>query len=247
MKYHSIFIFFLAFTLVACAPYNDASWNQALDRLQGVVDSADPGSLVQTDILDIQWSLLHNEEGNSNNSGLPPNFNPLGNNEESSGDSTGITAYKMEITDVNTNTSTTLTYNFRDAVNIEGTSIILLASQEDLNSSSSLVTTKVLKIDTNEETVEETSSGTTHTILGTIQKITGMAGTILLNQLRNNNNGEPISITSYIGQTEAFFLLSIEYPLPDTNPTDHTLFYATDLVQQSLDGILATPRRITNR
>ena len=247
MRYYSILL--LTFTLVACTPYNDTSWNTALDKLQGIVEFglANQDSLVQTDISDIQWSLLHNEENNSNNNGLPQHL--LLDNEESSGDSDDILGLKMEITDVNTNTntSTTLTYNFSDAVHIEGTTITLLASQEDLNSPSNLISsTKILKIDTNEELVEETASGTTHIILGTIQKITGISGTTLLNQLRNND-GEPISITSDIGHTEAFFLLSIEYPLSNTDTTDYNLFYNTRLVQLNLDGIFAIPREITNR
>ena len=250
MKYHSISIFFFALTLVACAPYNDNSWNEALNKLQSITDStlanSDPNSLVQTDISDIQWSLLYNEQDNSNNSGLPPNYIPANGESENSGSNDAILALKMEITDVDTNTTTTLTYNFRKTVNIEGTSFILLASQEDLNSPSNLVnSTKILKIDTNEETVEETSSGTTHTMLGTIQRITGISGTTLLNQLRNDDT-ESISITSDIGQAEAFFLLRIESP-SNTTPTDYTLSHKTLLVQQNLDGIFATPTEITNR
>ena len=112
-----------------------------------------------------------------------------------------------------------MTYKLSDAANIPGTSVLILASEEDLSSTSSVFgSTKILRIDTNEETVDETTSGTTHIISGTIQRITGLNGLNLLNQLSSDEPG--LLLTSEIGKIEAFFLLSIEYPLPNSVQTE---------------------------
>ena len=230
---------FLLFALVGCTSYNDESWNGAIERLQSIVSnikSADPNSLIQTDIADIQWNLLHNSEDSSNNNELPPNLTPSNNeNNNSNGSDSGAAIIGLEVvyTDINTNEDTTLTYKFSDAVGIEETTILLLASQEDLDASStSLNSTKILKIDTNEETVDETTSATTLTISGTIQRITGTAGVNLLNQLKSEDT-ESISVLTDIGKTEAFFLLRIEYPLGNVTQTDYILSFATYLMQGS--------------
>ena len=247
------YILLLALTLVACAPYNNESWNNALQGLRDDIDSVKsnaPDSLVGTDISDIQWSLVYNEATNTN-TGLPQNLSLNNtNSENSSSDNSSsdnsIIGLEIEITNADTNTNQTLTYRFSNAVNIAGTSIILLASEEDLNSSSNLLTsTKILQVDTNEEIVDEATSGTIHTISGRIQRITGLAGLNLLNQLKND---EPeLLLTSDIGKTEAFFLLRIEHPLPHTGQTDYTLSYSTYLMQQNADGTTWTENIITNQ
>ena len=247
MRYYSIL--FLAFVLVACAPYNDDSWNKALEKFQSSVESAianNSDSLVQTDISDIQWSLVYNnEEENNGNNSLPANLLLNNNGENQNNNSNGFIGLKIEITNANTNANTTLTYKLSDAVNIPGTSVLILASEEDLNSTSNLLSsTKILRIDTNEEIVDETTSGTTHIISGTIQRITGLSGLNLLNQLTSDEPG--LLLTSEMGKIEAFFLLRIEYPLPNSGQTNYTLSYSTYLMQLNTDGTW-TQNIITNQ
>ena len=231
----AVFLFFV-FVGVGCTPYNDESWNNALERFQSATVSnakADPNSLVQTDISDIQWSLLHNSEDSNNNSGLPQNFIPAGSaNTNVSDNSEEVIGLEVVYTNTNNNVNTTFTYSFDNMVSITDTTNMLLASQEDLSASStSLDAKKILKIETNEETVDEANSTNILIISGTIQRISGTAGISLLNQLKNEDT-ESISAMTNIGKTEAIFLLKIEYPIEDVTQADYTLSYTTYLMQE---------------
>ena len=266
MKYQWITVIFLTFSLIACsAPNTDnGSWSESLKNYRSyvtsVMDNVDPNTLTHTNIQDIKWSLLYDEDDENQNSiGL-----------------------KIEIMQVYTNTYTTLTYLYRNAVPMEDTDFMLLASENDLQYSPfGLNPTKILRLyssanngiissqnlsgNTENNNTEDTATRVIE-LQGTIQAIQGPDGLPLMNALRNpcqsfslestvlsnfnllcNRNQNPIPNTFNIGKTEAFFLLRLESlsPQPEINNENTIFYHTTDLVQRNADGTWTT-KTITN-